>query len=339
MSDTRPSIDFAAIARSCLDRGERLVRSWLPGGRREGHEWVARNPVRADRKAGSFKVNLRTGKWSEFATGDKGGDLVSLYAYLHGLSQVNAARDLAAKQGPETRTRARMPKPAQSPVPVHASRPEDGSSAFAQTLWTEGVDSKSTLAEAYLTSRGHSLIDDMRLRLVRFHPACPFGKDGDGRTIRVPALLIAFRPPRGDSGEREPPQAIHRVGLRPDGSKIGKMMLGPVGGLVMMVSPDETVGDGLFVTEGFEDALAARALGLRPVWALGSTSGLVSLDVLPGITSLTVLADRDPNGAGVEAARACRARWQSEGCEVRIIPPAEGAKDWCDVFVKRGPHA
>ena len=44
------------------------------------------NPTRPDRRAGSFKVNLRTGRWADFATGDKGGDAVSLAAYLSGFA-------------------------------------------------------------------------------------------------------------------------------------------------------------------------------------------------------------------------------------------------------------
>ena len=38
-------------------------------------------PRRADHRKGSFKINLTTGRWSDFATGDAGGDLVSLAAY------------------------------------------------------------------------------------------------------------------------------------------------------------------------------------------------------------------------------------------------------------------
>jgi len=57
---------------------------------------VALNPRRHDRSPGSFKVNLRTGRWADFATGDKGGDPVSLAAYLFNLSQADAARRLAA---------------------------------------------------------------------------------------------------------------------------------------------------------------------------------------------------------------------------------------------------
>ncbi len=69
---------------------------WLPGGRREGREWVALNRLRADRHTGSFKVNLETGRWADFALSDaRGGDPISLAAYLFDLSQVEAARKLA----------------------------------------------------------------------------------------------------------------------------------------------------------------------------------------------------------------------------------------------------
>jgi DNA primase len=72
-----------------------IVKRWLPDGRREGNEWVTRNPTRADKNPGSFKINLRTGRWADFATGHIGGDAISLAAYLFGLSQVEAARKLA----------------------------------------------------------------------------------------------------------------------------------------------------------------------------------------------------------------------------------------------------
>jgi len=37
-------------------------------------------------------VNLLTGRWADFATGDKGGDPISLLAYLRSISQGDAAR-------------------------------------------------------------------------------------------------------------------------------------------------------------------------------------------------------------------------------------------------------
>jgi len=91
MSPRGGRIDFARVNSAALTRAETIVGRWLPDGRRDGREWVARNPRRADRKPGSFKVSLSTGKWGDFAAGVSGGDLVSLAAYLHGLSQRDAA--------------------------------------------------------------------------------------------------------------------------------------------------------------------------------------------------------------------------------------------------------
>lgn len=99
MPEPRERIDFGAVNRSALTMLPSLLGRWLPDGRREGHEWVARNPRRADRSPGSFRVNMLTGKWADFATDDRGGDVVSLAAYLAGSGQAEAARNLADMLG------------------------------------------------------------------------------------------------------------------------------------------------------------------------------------------------------------------------------------------------
>ncbi len=76
-----------------------LLQRWLPHGQRIGQEWVARNPRRNDRRPGSFKINVRTGRWADFATGDAGGDVISFAAYLFGLSRRQAALRLAQMLG------------------------------------------------------------------------------------------------------------------------------------------------------------------------------------------------------------------------------------------------
>jgi hypothetical protein len=97
----RAQIDFAAIKAAALPSLPVLLARWIPDGQRVGSEWVAHNPTRDDRSPGSFKVNLNTGRWADFATGDKGGDVISLLAYLRGVSQTVAARALAYE--PEVR--------------------------------------------------------------------------------------------------------------------------------------------------------------------------------------------------------------------------------------------
>lgn len=92
-------IDFPSIASATARSADMIVRRWLPDGKRAGAEWVCRNPRRADRRLGSFKVNLRTGRWSDFATTDGGSDLISLAAYLFNLTQADAALRVADMLG------------------------------------------------------------------------------------------------------------------------------------------------------------------------------------------------------------------------------------------------
>ncbi|WP_315703058.1 MULTISPECIES: hypothetical protein [unclassified Bradyrhizobium] len=92
-------IAFRRIADAALQRASNIVQRWLPNGKREGVEWSSVNPTRADSRRGSFKVNLRTGKWADFVTGDRGGDLISLAAYLYRLDQAEAAKRVAEMMG------------------------------------------------------------------------------------------------------------------------------------------------------------------------------------------------------------------------------------------------
>jgi hypothetical protein len=95
----RRSIPFGPINDAAMGSLLALLNRFAPGGTVRAGEWEGRNPRRADRKPGSFKVNVRTGRWSDFATGDKGGDPVSLVAYLTGLPMGEAARRLGAMLG------------------------------------------------------------------------------------------------------------------------------------------------------------------------------------------------------------------------------------------------
>lgn len=130
-------IDFKGIAAAVLASSETLVSELLPDGKRNGAEWTARNPTRDDRHPGSFKVNLDSGIWRDFSTEDGGGDLISLYAYLHRVDQGTAARELAERFGLAGDTKsgkrpksgndwtAVLPIPADAPLPL-AAHPHHG---------------------------------------------------------------------------------------------------------------------------------------------------------------------------------------------------------------------
>ncbi|GAB2913842.1 virulence-associated E family protein [Paralcaligenes ginsengisoli] len=110
-------LDFKAIADAALSRSETLVPDWLPNGVRDGHEWRC-GSIKGE--AGrSLGVNLVTGQWADFSSdGDRGGDLVSLYAAIFtGGEQGKAARELGIQLGfiAGAVSAAAAPRPVESP--------------------------------------------------------------------------------------------------------------------------------------------------------------------------------------------------------------------------------
>ena len=90
-------VDIKAVAAAALPVLPALCQRWLPGGRREGAEYVCAGL--AGGAGRSCKVNLRSGAWADFAGDARGGDAVSLAAAVAGCSQLEAARKLAAMLG------------------------------------------------------------------------------------------------------------------------------------------------------------------------------------------------------------------------------------------------
>ena len=95
-----PPIRFEALASALLGMAESLVQQWLPGGVVRGHEYQCGS---VQGGAGdSCSVNLNSGKWADFASGEKGGDLIGLYMACFALpSMGHAAVQLARELGLE----------------------------------------------------------------------------------------------------------------------------------------------------------------------------------------------------------------------------------------------
>ncbi|MGE0521268.1 MAG: VapE domain-containing protein [Reyranella sp.] len=114
------SIPFAEIASALLARAESVVPEWLPAGKRRGHEWVT-----GDLYGGagdSCSVNLVTGRWADFASDERGNDLISLYAAIHSIGQGEAAKRLAEDTGVDV-SRPPPPRPVKAPEPVEPAVP------------------------------------------------------------------------------------------------------------------------------------------------------------------------------------------------------------------------
>jgi uncharacterized protein (DUF927 family)/5S rRNA maturation endonuclease (ribonuclease M5) len=88
--------DFFQEARDLIDQRGKLnfIQDLLPDGKIQGNEYLTKNPRRNDAKVGSFSINHKTGKWSDFAIGEQGNDLISLYAYIKGISSTEACYEI-----------------------------------------------------------------------------------------------------------------------------------------------------------------------------------------------------------------------------------------------------
>jgi putative DNA primase/helicase len=123
-----PPIDFKALADALMGMADSLVPDWLPGGQRNGHEWTCGSL--AGEAGSSCSVNMVNGKWSDFASEERGKDLLSLYAAIHNIKMHEAAVQLARAHGLESvanvvkAANGEAVKPAANPRPVPAPKPQ-----------------------------------------------------------------------------------------------------------------------------------------------------------------------------------------------------------------------
>ena len=97
----RKPLNFELINQTALTYSTPILKRWLPDGYLRGAEYVARNPKRNDRKAGSFSINVSNGLWKDFATNDSGKGFISLASYLFDKNSYLAANELANMLGIE----------------------------------------------------------------------------------------------------------------------------------------------------------------------------------------------------------------------------------------------
>jgi DNA polymerase bacteriophage-type len=201
--------------------------------------------------------------------------------------------------------------------------------ALALQLWSDSQSIRGTVAERYLhvtrcIARLPSAVHDS----LRFHPACPFGRE------RLPCLVALMRDPLNDV-----PIGIQRTALTLRGEqveKIDRRMLGHAG--VVKLWPLGTATQ-LAVGEGLETTLSAMILSarlgedLRPAWAALSSGMLGALPVIPQVSRLTLFVDNDANGQGQTSAARCDDRWTRAGRTVVHLTPEQPSFDFNDLIL------
>jgi hypothetical protein len=138
-----PPIKFEALADALLGRIDSLVGQWLPDGKMQGNEYFVHSFWRSEKTA-SLSICMKGAKagcWQDHGGEHKGGDLLSLYAAIHGMNNGAAAVELARNLGledvagvmrakPDANQPAR-PAPVPAPVADNATKPHRDDEGWA----------------------------------------------------------------------------------------------------------------------------------------------------------------------------------------------------------------
>jgi putative DNA primase/helicase len=100
-------------------------------------------------------------------------------------------------------------------------------------------------------------------------------------------------------------------------------------GTAAVIKLDAQATTELTIGEGVETALAARMMGLSPVWSLGSSGAVGRFPVLKGLTRISLLEENDPRSR--QDVETCARRYLTARKSVTIHKPNIG-KDMNDAL-------
>jgi CHC2 zinc finger/Toprim domain len=241
-----------------------------------------------------FSINVRKQLFHCRGCG-AGGGVIALEQFLSGLDFREAVERLTGRSARRQMIQA---------APIVALDTGRADSAAALALWEGSADPRGTIVETYLNSRALKLDADLAPDAIRWN-------------ARIGAMIALFRHIASDE-----PRAVSRTFIDASGRKIERKFLGPVGGCAVKLDRDADVLDALHIGEGIESCVAARQIGHRPAWALGSAGAIATFPVLSGVQSLFLLREHDDVNA--RAALACGLLWHDAGRRVFNVWPEIG---------------
>lgn len=333
----------------------------------DGRYWCL-NPMRPDRRVGSFCINLRPGahqgKWVDYATGEH-GDMLDLIERVDGCSRFDALQTAKQLLGLVEMTPARRRELERQRLRREAERQAELARAaevrkrregWAQRLWLSAEPIAGSPAAVYLAGRGIHLERFPRMpNALRFHPACLHRHvDRDtGEVIdqRLPAMLAAiagrdgriigchrtYLAPRGPgrvvkAGPQEGvPNAKMVLGSKDYGAIRLWSGLGPRGGPGAPLA-QAPAGSRVYIAEGIEDGLSIVAI--EPDWRVlvsVTLENMVKIALPESVSEVVLVADNDAAPeAQAQLDKAIQAHADA-GRTVRLWqapPPHKDLNDW-----------
>jgi len=339
-------MDVSEIRERLATEAEDLARHLLPGGRRNGSEWVCKGKNSPSGSPISICINGHkkglVGFWNGSAK--RGGSIIDLIMEVEGRDIAGAIMRAKWYLGiddtpPQTDGDWRCVEKQRREARARAEKQEAEAEMSAlwrleeaQRIWGQSCAIAGTLAESYLLARG--LRKMAWPESLRFHPAIRHAATGQ----TLPALICQVINARGFfTGIWR--IYINRIGSDKADVEAPKMGLGTGGAVVL------SKGNGwISVAEGVETGMGALQMAPNgpAVYALMSTSGMAGWEWPADMGRLTIYPDGDRpkerNGRilmppGMEAAKALERRTMEAGIPTTIM--AEPLfSDYLDVLNK-----
>lgn len=201
--------DIFEQARGAVSPG--LIKSMFssPGEYEAGGEWYILSPLRADKKVGSFSINLSTGLWKDLST-DEGGDFIDLIVGIKSCTKKEAAEEIVRASGGIVEEDRRPvendpPPPSVWPIPKTAlgKLRERIESPWALEYW-----GKPTNIYKYKSPLGEWMFSVVRFEKGDGKNTIPFYYTGTGWNAKKPDNLKPWFPYRIDGVEPGKPILI-----------------------------------------------------------------------------------------------------------------------------------
>ena len=289
--------NFAQIKQRYRENPMAVLQQLVGQGKIEGSDYVALNPKRNDSRLGSFRIDIQTGRFYDFATGDRGGSVIDLAMFVYNCGIVEAAQRLESL----------------FPFLAGTSVAADIVPAKKKKLDAIYIWNKSTKAQHQYLNKKKVTIGNARVNLYK-------GKS---------QLVIPLTDTIPDKSVPEKAKDLMIKGLQfiyGDGRKIFPL---PFRGLFHIASDFDKSKDTIVICEGYATARSiAESTDLFVIAAMSSINiKNVSEKIAAQFPNSRIIIAADNDDAGRNAAQRV-----SDIPNTRIVYPTQGFKDFNDIY-------
>jgi putative DNA primase/helicase len=291
---------FQAIKESYQRNPLWVLKQLIPDGKVEGCDYVVKNPRRNDRRAGSFRINIATGRFNDFASGDHGGSIIDLVAFVRNCDIATATKKLEELLS----------------FPSLASNKTSNSYSVAKRkkidlvyIWGKSIKKDHEYLRKKQITIGNARVNDykgVKNLVVPMTDSIPNDKSG----LQIKCLQFI-----GENGS--------------------KRFSGQMKGLFHIASDYNYAQNMIIIAEGYATARSiAEAMGLYTVAAMSACNmKCIALRIRELLPKSRIIIAADKDEAGLKAATEA---FCALGSNTQIIYPTQ-CNDFNDIFIEIGP--